>query len=304
MNLSERIQSAVALARKIKSPELEGFFFDHFKKAEAKNPFFTVPNCKKSIDEIAHQFLDEEKLQSWLSSYPNEERNKTVAIIPAGNIPLVGFQDILAVFMVGYTAQVKMSAKDSVLLPMLLKIWAEIDDRVLEKIKLLDRLEDFDAVIATGSNNSNRYFERYFGKYPNLLRKNRTSVAVLEGGESKETLRMLGQDIFSYFGLGCRNVSKIYLPQDFDIKTLLDELKDDFGLGENVKYQNNYLYLKSIYLIDKVSHFDTGFLLLTESPSLFSPLTCCFIEYYTYFNLGCFAFWRIHSKDFISIVLN
>lgn len=245
-----------------------------FNRAEAENRWFTQENIAIALRGIAFM-LQDEKLEQWLSAYSDlpEKGDKRVGLIMAGNIPLVGFHDLLCVLASGNTAVVKLSSQDEILPKKLLETIAEISPELAERIELSDgKLEGFTHVIATGSDNSARYFEYYFGKYPNIIRKNRNSIAIINGDESLDELRALGKDIFRYFGLGCRNVSKVYLSDKVDPRTFLATLEDWNPIGTHNKYFNNYEYHKAIFLVEKMAHLDNGFLLLREEASLGCPV--------------------------------
>ncbi len=233
-----------------------------FNRAEAENRWFTQENIAIALRGIAFM-LQDEKLEKWLSAYSDlpEKGDKRVGLIMAGNIPLVGFHDLLCVLASGNTAVVKLSSQDEILPKKLLETIAEISLELAERIELSDgKLEGFTHVIATGSDNSARYFEYYFGKFPNIIRKNRNSIAIINGDESLDELRALGKDIFRYFGLGCRNVSKVYLSDKVDPRTFLATLEDWNPIGTHNKYFNNYEYHKAIFLVEKMAHLDNGFL--------------------------------------------
>jgi hypothetical protein len=199
----------------------------------------------------------------------------------AGNIPLAGFHDFISVLMTGNNLVAKTSSKDAELIVYIGEILCSINQEYSKKIRFTDGfLTGFDAIIATGSDNSSRYFEYYFGKYPHIIRKNRNSIAIIDGSESDKQLEDLGSDIFSYFGLGCRNVSKVYLPSDYDFHTMIknwDRYKDVIN---NSKYANNYEYNMAVYLVNKEKFLDTGYLLLKESTNLSSPVSVLFYEFY------------------------
>jgi hypothetical protein len=207
-------------------------------------------------------------------------QEKKVGLILAGNIPLVGFHDVLCVLATGHHALIKASSQDARLVRHVLNMLATIDARFSAKYSFVERLKDFDAVIATGSDNSSRYFEYYFGKVPHIIRKNRNSIAVITGDETTEELNLLGHDIFDYFGLGCRNVSKLLIPQGYDIGTFFRPIETYQPVINHHKYNNNYDYNKSIYLVNSEKHFDNGFLLLKESEALASPLAVLYYEHY------------------------
>src|SRR5688572_8401975 len=195
----------------------DGRLEDAIQKAHSLNPWFIPEFTRHAIDAIADEYLDEQKCMQWLSTYPAKSlKPKKVAIIMAGNVPLVGFHDLMCVLASGHHAVIKLSEKDSVLSRFITDEWIKIEPSLASSISYTDKIENFDAVIATGSNNSARYFEYYFRKHPHILRKNRNGVAVLTGNETIDELKALSKDIFLYFGLGCRNVSKIYVPQEYD----------------------------------------------------------------------------------------
>lgn len=201
-------------------------------------------------------------------------------MILAGNIPLVGFHDVLCVLVTGNTALIKASSQDARLIKAVLNKLAAIDNSFADRFSFVERLVEFDAVIATGSNNTSRYFDYYFGKVPHIIRKNRNSVAVLTGDETQEDLYQLGHDIFDYFGLGCRNVSKLLIPKDYNIATFFEAIEPYKDIINHNKYNNNYGYNKSIYLVGREQHLDNDFLLLKENDALASPLAVVFYNYY------------------------
>ncbi|MBP3944037.1 acyl-CoA reductase [Sphingobacteriaceae bacterium WQ 2009] len=247
--------------------------------APPKNAWYTLENTTRAFQQIS-ETLQAEKLRLWTAPYPSLTSEKVVGLVLAGNIPLVGFHDILSVLIAGFSVQIKVSSDDAGLTSFVLQTLIAIEPAFQEKIHIVDRLAGFDLVIATGSNNSARYFEHYFSKKPHIIRKNRNSAAVLTGAETPEELLALGHDIFDYFGLGCRSVSKIYIPQDYDITILLDGLQGFEGISNHFKYNNNYDYNKSIYLINGDKHYDTGFLLMKEDAAFASPLAVVHYERY------------------------
>ena len=273
----QRINAFVKLGQFLQSDELKNSPI--IDSAVHKNAWYTKPNILQQIHAIA-QNLTHDQLEKWLKDVPNQDIDKSVGLVLAGNLPLVGFHDIMCVLLAGFTAKIKVSSDDAGLTKFILDQLIEIEPQFAKKIQLLDKLENFDLVIATGSNNSARYFEYYFGKKPNIIRKNRNSLSVLSGNETKEQLQALGHDIFDYFGLGCRSVSKIFIPEGYDIAKLLDNLESFHSIKDHSKYNNNYDFNKSIYLINKNKHFDNGFLLLKEDESLASPLAVVHFEYY------------------------
>ena len=281
MNLEERISALIYLGEFLKSTDeyLEALM----SRTEFNNAWFTLENQKKAIQAIAEEFLEEEKLRAWINAYQIKDTSSPfkVGLVLAGNIPLVGFHDILCTFVAGHYAVVKPSAKDAYVLPYLIKKLNEFDERSVPYFSLVERLDDINAVIATGSNNSARYFDAYFGKYPNIIRRNRNAVAVLDGSESTDDLRNLGQDIFTYFGLGCRNVSKIFVPENYNLNTLLEVLHENKQLVMHSKYKNNFDYNFAIYSLNKEPFLSNGCLILKEDPALASRISVLHYEYYT-----------------------
>lgn len=229
--------------------------------------------------------LQKEKAERWIHGwFPGKrEHNRiaTVGIIMAGNIPMVGLHDLLCILASGHRARIKLSASDDQLIPAVLEAICKMDPGIQDRIILENStLKNFDAVIATGSNNSSRYFEYYFGKYPNMIRKNRNGIAVITGKETEKELRNLADDIFLYFGVGCRSVSKLYIPEDFHLESILPYFDKYSYFADLHKYRNNYDYQKSILLINRVPHLDNGFLLLKRDASLISPISV--VHYETY----------------------
>jgi Acyl-CoA reductase (LuxC). len=247
------------------------------------NPWFTPVNVRRAMTAISNE-LTEENLIKWTNAYPELHKKINplrVGVTMAGNIPLVGFHDFLSVLITGNNLVAKTSSKDSELITYFGEILCSINPGFRKRIEFTEgTLTNFDGIIATGSDNSSRYFDYYFSKYPNIIRKNRNSIAILEGDESDEELESLGTDIFSNFGLGCRNVSKIYLPEGYDIFTLLN-LWDNFsGVRSNIKYANNYDFNKAVYLVNKEAFHDSGYLLLKEESKISSPVSVLYYEYY------------------------
>ena len=247
--------------------------------AKNSNGWFTRDEVEKATTSLA-KMLNKEDLEQWFENISINQSPKKVGLILAGNIPLVGFHDVLCVLATGNIAVIKMSSSDDKLLPALLKELIAIEPGFLNYIEYAERLKDFDAIIATGSNNSSRYFDYYFSKFPNIIRKNRNSVAVLNGQETTAELENLGHDIFDYFGLGCRNVSKIFIPKGYDLKYFFEPIEKHQPIINHFKYNNNYDYNKSIYLVNGVKHFDNGFLLVKEDENFVSPLAVIFYEEY------------------------
>ena len=281
MTLEKRIAAFGRLAERIKKLT-EADKEELFAKAANENPWFTPDNISSALEGIT-LFLDPIALADWSAAYHIQDQNKSVGIVMAGNIPLVGFHDLLCVIISGNKAMVKLSSSDSVLTRTLIGWLIEEAPELAQSITLVERLNDAEAFIATGSDNTARYFHYYFGKKPHIIRQNRTSVAILTGEESQQDIDRLGSDIFSYFGLGCRNVSKIYIPEGYELPTFLDVLSatSHQQVIDHHKYCNNYDYNKSIYLVNGDKHLDTGFLLLKEEKeSLVSPISVLYYAYY------------------------
>ena len=244
------------------------------------NAWFTAESVKRAIKANA-EMLNGTDIANWLNSYNLQPHSaKRVGLILAGNIPMVGFHDILCVLVTGNTALIKLSSQDARLIQYVLNLLVEIEPAFKDQIIYTDRLENFDAVIATGSNNTSRYFEYYFGKVPNIIRKNRNSIALISGYENTEELALLGHDIFDYYGLGCRNVSSMLVPEGYDFTPFFEAIESFYPVGNHHKFHNNYDYNKAIYLVNRDKHLDNGFLLLKEDERLTSPLAVLFFQYY------------------------
>jgi hypothetical protein len=278
MTTAERIAVITKLSDELKDLDLVTKT-ELFSRASATNPWFTHDSIAMALDGILH-FLNSESLAEWISRYKVTSDAKNVGLVLAGNIPLVGFHDFLSVLLSGNNAQIKLSSQDSVLLKYISDRLIDINPDFENQINYVDRLNDADAVIATGSDNSSRYFKKYFKDIPHIIRKNRTSVAILNGKETDSDLKLLGTDIFSYFGLGCRNVAKVYIPAGFDMTKLLDALGGREDVKNHPKYFNNYEYNKAIYLVNRVAHLDTGYALFRESDDIVSPLSVIYYEEY------------------------
>ncbi|MBE0655318.1 MAG: acyl-CoA reductase [Bacteroidales bacterium] len=255
-------------------------------QAEIENPWFIKDFQLKNL-ETWGRLLNKETLSVWLGRYPansfSPANPKRVGLILAGNVPLVGLHDILCVLLSGNIAVTKLSSKDRAVYPVLKKMLGDLDPSFAERWLLIEgeTLKNFDAVIATGSGNSSRYFNYYFGKFPNIIRKNRNSVAVLTGKETEDQLRKLADDIFLFFGLGCRNVSKLYVPENFDPDTLYRNVMDYAFFSNHNKYANNYEYQRAVLLVNSEKFLDNGFLILKEDPVIASPVGCLYYEKYS-----------------------
>jgi hypothetical protein len=295
MSLKKRINAFVQLGLFLKQFEnsvmedsisnINSVFYDEFdlliQKQKAYNGWFTKENVIASISSIAKS-LTKNKLKSWTDVYPIDNgANKTVGVIMAGNIPLVGFHDMLCVLISGNTLQAKLASNDNTLIKKIVEVLIFIEPTFTGKISFEDKLANFDAVIATGSNNTARYFHHYFGKYPHIIRNNRNSVAIINEKDNVNDLKPLGIDVFQYFGLGCRSVSKLYIPTGFRVDTIFEAFYDEFkDVTHNNKYANNYDYNKAVYLLGNNELLDNGFLLLKEDSSLASPVGVLNYEYY------------------------
>ena len=255
--------------------------WDLINSAQQYNAWFTPQSVAMAIKAIS-KMLKKTSLNKWLESTPTIEGQTmhSIGLILAGNIPVVGFHDILSVLATGNRALIKLSSQDKKLIPYILNKLVEIEPGFEQQIVYIERLKDFDAVIATGSNNTSRYFDYYFSKVPHIIRKNRNSIAILNGKESKEELNALGHDIFDYFGLGCRNVSKLYVPKGYDFKPFFESIEGFKAIADHHKYNNNYDYNKSIFLVNMDKHLDNGFLLLKEDTRIASPLAVLYFEEY------------------------
>ena len=256
---------------------------DELYSVENSNAWFTLENIKKSILSFS-EMLKSDDVDTWFKSVQFTSTPKKIGLILAGNIPMVGFHDVLCVLATGNIALIKLSSSDDKLIKTIIAELIKIEPAFNDRIEYVERLKDFDAVIATGSNNSSRYFDFYFSKVPNIIRKNRNSVAVLSGKETEAELNRLGGDIFDYFGLGCRNISKIYFPEGYNIGSFYEGIESYQPIINHFKYNNNYDYNKSIYLVNAAKHFDNGFLLLKEDKDIASPLAVLFYEEYKNIN--------------------
>jgi hypothetical protein len=268
------------------------------------NPWFTVQNMELAIGGLSF-LLEEVALKRWFGQYNNREQHKIsrVGVVMAGNIPAVGFHDFLCVLISGNSFVGKLATNDRFILPAIAQLLIAIDDRFIPFISFTtERLTGFDAVIATGSMNTSRYFEYYFGKYPNIIRSNRNSVAILTGDETSEDLLLLASDVFSYFGLGCRNVSLIFVPMEYNFGNLLEIFSDKPELFNHSKYFNNYEYNKAILLINSIKHFDNNSVLLKEDASISSAVSMLHYQFYN--NQNEVNQWIALNKDKIQCVVS
>ncbi len=296
MNLDQRINAFVKLGNFLSQFTSEGIqkkdniehndlFFDVFnsqiKLAQEHNSWFTKNNILFTSENWSKS-LEYNNINEWLLNYNfNNINSQKVAIVMAGNIPLVGFHDFLSVLISGHEVLVKQSSNDKHLLPILAKYLEHVEPGFKGKITFTEgKLENFDAVIATGSDNTARYFEYYFKNKPSVIRKNRNSVAILTGKETEEQLKALSEDIFRYYGLGCRNVSKLYVPKEYNFEAFFKAMYHWNPIINENKYANNYDYNKAVYLMSEFDMLENGFLMIKEDTSFSSPIATVFYEYY------------------------
>ncbi len=300
MDLNDRIEAFVKLGNSLSAID-KAAKTELVIRAKNENSWFTEESIDLALKGI-QQYLQVEELMKWTSAYRLEPiSGKRVAVVMAGNIPLVGFHDFLAVLISGHEIIIKLSSKDKVLPMFMAEMLIAIEPRYATRVHFQEQLKNFDAVIATGSDNAARYFHYYFGKYPNIIRKNRTSVAALTGKESEVELKTLGTDVFQYFGLGCRNVSKIFVPKGYDVTRILAAWIDHANVLHHHKYHNNYDYQKSILLVNKAPFLDSGFVLFEESTRLVSPISVVYYEFYE--NENDLALKLHESKDKLQCVV-
>jgi hypothetical protein len=279
MTIKERIEAFNKLKLAIENltdEERESLYT----QAAQGNPWFTAANTERALNGIA-QFLSKEVLTSWTGRYNLDATSpKKIGVAMAGNIPLVGFHDLLCVLLAGHTLIAKLSSQDTVLINFVSSLLKKVEPRFSDKLFFEERLKNIDAVIATGSDNTSRYFEYYFRNIPHIIRKNRSSCAVIMGEEPSDELAKLGADVFSYFGLGCRNVSKIFVPEGYDVSLLLKPWEHYKEVVNHHKYANNYDYQKCLLLMNQNLFYDGGFVLLVENNALVSPISIVYYEYY------------------------
>ncbi len=249
-------------------------------RAAGANPWFTIEHIELAAANIIREFLQEAKLTAWVANYKLSTEPKSIGIVMAGNIPMVGFHDFVCGFVSGHFLRLKLSSKDDVLLNVLLRKMGEWEPEVLEQVAIEERLNNCDAYIATGSNNTARYFEQYFGKYPHIIRKNRTSVAILDGNETDEELALLADDVYLYYGLGCRNVTQVCVPRDYNFEQLLRVFSRHNDYADLNKYKNNYDYHLAIYLLNRVPYMSNESILMVENDMPFSAVSVLHYKYY------------------------
>ena len=280
MNLAERITIMVKLGKYLMedSDELKGVK----QKAYEKNKWFTPEFIGLSIKNISENYLDENRLSAWINHYHIDDniQPKKIGVVMAGNIPLVGFHDFLSVFLTGHQQVIKLSDKDDVLLKHLIDKIIHWNAKISSIVKTSELLKDCDAYIATGSNNSARYFNRYFGRYPSVVRNNKTAVAVLSGDESENQISLLADDVYSYFGLGCRNVTKLFVPKDYDFIVLLNVFKKYNYFSDINKYRNNYEYNLALLILNNKYYMSNESIILSENDNIFSPVSVLNYSFY------------------------
>lgn len=304
MQLKDRINSFEALSNEINydKKEVEAVI----NGASNHNGWFTSNNVKSAFEAIIKKYLNKDALLMFADAQQIPAENnvpKTVGMVMAGNIPLVGFQDLLYVLITGNKAQLKLSSKDEYLCKFIINKLIEVEPGWKNFITIEERLSNFDAIIATGSNNSFRYFDYYFSKYPNIIRKNRNSIAVLTSKEDEATLKRLGEDVFNYFGLGCRNVSQLLVPEEYDFVPLLKTLEEAFpNIKHHHKYKNNYDYQLSLLLINSVDHKASENLIITKNEQIASPIACLY--YKTYKSMAEVQQYLVEKKDQIQCVVS
>ena len=303
MTVEQRIQAFEKLHSALVG--LADFDREHWTRlAEQHNGWFHQESVDQAIDGLI-RYLHPESFRKWVMEHELSDQVdvKEIGVIMAGNIPMVGIHDFIAVLVSGHQLHAKLSSQDPALIKEVSKMLIEIEPAFAESIHFVERMNTIDVLIATGSDNSARHFEYYFKDKPKIIRKNRTSVAVLSGNESEESLQLLGQDIMSYFGLGCRNVSKIFVPKGYDLTKIM-ATTEKFAVQQlnNHKYANNYDYNKSIYLINQVTHLDNGGLMLTEDQNFVSPISVLFYEEYD--NLTALAHRLEESNERIQCVVS
>lgn len=282
MDLQQRLDLLERLREYIQSNDEK--WLQAIDKAHRENGWFTPDFIRLASENICNQYLPSQLLLDWLKKYnvPDKiDRPKNVGIVMAGNIPMVGFHDFLCVFLSGHRQVIKPSTKDHVLVRHLSEKLISWDLRVQDYVSFADMLKGCDAYIATGSNNSSRYFDYYFGKYPHIIRRNRTSVAILTGEETMDELVHLADDVYIYYGLGCRNVTKLYVPYEYDFVPLLEAFRKYDHLSNHNKYKNNYDYQLAVMMINKQYYMTNGSILLREDKSDFSAISKLNYEYYT-----------------------
>ena len=282
MEIQARIAGFVALGVHLSNqnnPDL----IDLKQRAQSENAWFLPEFIDASITQICKQFLQKTALEEWVATYPSissKFTHKKVGIVMAGNIPMVGFHDLLSTLIAGHIAVIKLSSKDKVLMEYIVQTLQSIQPLWNDQIIIQEQLKNCDAYIATGSNNTSQYFEHYFGKFPHIIRKNKTSIAILDGTESPTELALLADDMMLYFGMGCRNVTQLWVPTGYSFEPLLAALKKyDFVL-DNHKYKHNFDYQLALLMMTRQFYMNTGSILLSENPSPFAAISQVHYQFY------------------------
>ncbi len=281
MTLQQRIDLLVALGKYINNNSTEWLSIKE--DANRANPWFVPEFIEMAAFNMTNEFLQKDKLEQWVAEYkvPNENAKPVrVGVVMAGNLPMVGFHDMLCVFIAGHKQLIKLSSKDEILIKHLVMVMTDLHPPLVDLIAFADNLKGCDAYIATGSNNSGRYFDYYFGKYPNIIRRNRTSIAVLDGSESAGELELLADDMQTYFGLGCRNVTKLYVPENYNFEPLLMALNKYEHYADFHKYKHNYDYQLALLMMGNKLYMTNGTILLSENESLFTAVSQINYNYY------------------------
>ena len=282
MNLKKRIELLVALGDFLKSDTEE--YQNIRSRAYFENKWFTPEYSLHAGIQIAENMLRPDLLEDFVKTYnvpDNQKKDQTIGLVMAGNIPYVGFHDFLCVFLSGYRQRIKLSSKDNALTKNILDVAIKLDSEILEWVRIDEMLKGCHAYIATGSDNSARYFEYYFNKYPHIIRRNRTSIAILDGSETPEELELLADDIHLYFGLGCRNVTQIKVPEEYDFVPLLNALRKYGFYADHEKYRNNFDYQLTIAIMNNRFYMSNDSIVLIENKSPFSPISQLHYEYYS-----------------------
>jgi hypothetical protein len=302
MNISERCALLINLGKSLQNLS-ELSLSETIMRAELENQWFTVENIRLSFSAIRDQFLTKEALESVVNFYKIDDNiaQKKVGLVLAGNIPIVGWHDVMCTFLTGHISQIKYSAKDKVLMSWMINKMISLDERANQYFEIVEKLQNYDAAIATGSNNTATHFEYYFSHVPNIIRRNRNSVAVVTGNEKVEDIISLGIDVFTYFGLGCRNVSAILIPVDYDVTFLFEAWEDHRDLINHNKYKNNHDYNVALYLLNLEKFLHNEFLILKESEQIISRIAT--LHYIRYSTIADVRIWiKTHEKEIQCVV--
>lgn len=297
MNLQARIKGFVTLGQQLSDPK-NSQLLTAKDEAYRQNAWFLPEFIDQAIQQISQQFLQEHTLLDWTSNYPSiadEPTQLKVGIVMAGNIPLVGFHDLLSTLIAGHIAVVKRSSKDQILMDFIIESLIQINPDFKTQILVQEQLKNCDAYIATGGNNAGNYFEYYFGKFPNIIRKNKTSIAILDGHETEAELALLADDCMLYFGMGCRNVTQIWVPEGYDFIPFLNALKKYNYLLDQHKYKHNYDYQLALLMMSKQLYMDSGGVLMSENPSPFAAISQIHYQHYQLENIPQFNLEEIQA---------